>query len=170
MNGNIAESSSLVPEQVEYINKATEKKAVIDSKMLSCYTCGYSTHTLKGLKTHVSRMHKTSNGVLSEKDEEVEDSIPQIDGHSEQKSDVSKVVKDKDIQTEEVKNNCLVLRDWDEDLIKDPERQDLACLHEALSEPPPTVLHPVHGIGVYEYIDRGGGFVYKFSDGRSRQC
>ena len=50
---------------------------------------------MKGLKTHVSRMHTTSNGVIPEKEEEVEDSIPQIDGHSEQKSDVSKVVKDK---------------------------------------------------------------------------
>ena len=114
-------------------------------------------------------MHKTSNEVISEKDEEVEDSIPQIDGHSEQKSDVSMVVKDKETQTEEVKNTSAVLRDWDEDLIKDPERQDLACLDAVLSEPPPTVLHPVHGIGVYKCTDCCGGFVYKFSDGRSRQ-
>ena len=169
MNGNIAESSSLVPEQVECINKATKKEAVIDSKMFACYTCCYSTNTLKGLKAHVSRMHKTLNEDISGKNRQVGDSIPQTDVHSEQKLDGSMVEKEIENQTEEVKNNCLVLQDWDEDLIKDPERQDMAYLHEALSEPPPTVLHPVHGIGVYEYTDRVGGFAYKFSDGRSRQ-
>ena len=105
VNEKIAKKSTLIPKPFE----ATEKEAVKDAKKFFCDKCGYSIHTLKGLKTHVLRRHKTSNGVISENDEEVEDSIPQIDGHLEQKSDVSIILKDKETQTEEVKNNWVVL-------------------------------------------------------------
>ena len=76
---------------------------------------------------------------------------------------------DEEIQTEEVSEILPVLRNWDEEIRHNPDIDDLCCLHQVFSEPPPSVVDPVNGIGVYEKMAYGQ-FFYKFSDGKSRAC
>ena len=155
--------------------KVSEKRTEYSLK-INCSQCDLKFKNEKGLNIHIGKAHKA--GLLPTPEEECSTSegdgfrksgasIPQVDGTSDQDIDKKKEVE---TLTEEVKEPVPVLRDWDEEIRRNPDIEDLHCLHTALSEPPPRVFHPVHGIGVFEKVDCIGQFVFKFSDGRSRAC
>ena len=98
--------------------------------------------------------------------------IPQVDGTFDQNRFLvrdEKVRMDEETQTEEVSEIFPVLRNWDEEIRHNPYIDDLCCLNQVFSEPPPSVVDSVNGIGVYEKMAYGQ-FFYKFSDGKSRAC